>query len=159
DIAQDNEIGASQNSQFGIATTRRPDPNIKRPYTVEYSASIQRELARGASMTFGYFRREYHRLLYSENRAIGPDDYIPIVITNPIDGTPLKIYNLNPAKLGAIDIVDKNSSTNSRVYNGFEATFNARFHGAMLFGGFNSGRQVSNNCQVFVGQSLNGVAN
>jgi len=159
DIAQDNEIGASQNSQFGIAAVRRPDPNIKRPYTVEYSASIQRELARGVSATFGYFRRDYHRLFYSENQAIGPQDFIPLVITNPTDGTPLTVYSLSPAKLGVIDIVDKNSATNSRVYNGFEATFNARLRGATLFGGFNSGRQVSNNCQVLVGQNLNGVAN
>ncbi len=32
-------------------------------------------------------------------------------------------------------------------------------HGATLFGGFNSGRQVSNNCQGYVGQTLNGVTN
>jgi len=157
DIAQDNEIGPSQNSQFGIAVTRRPDPNIKRPYTMEYSASVQREIRRGVSATFGYFRRDYHRLFYSQNMAIGPQDYTPINITNPVDGTPLTIYNLNPAKLGAIDIVDRNSSTNSRVYNGIEATFNARLRGATLFGGFNTGRQVSNNCQAFVGQSLNSV--
>jgi len=157
DIAQDNEIGPSQNSQFGIAVTRRPDPNIKRPYTMEYSASVQREIRRGVSATFGYFRRDYHRLFYSQNMAIGPQDYTPISITNPIDGSPLTIYNLNPAKLGAIDIVDRNSSTNSRVYNGFEATFNARLRGATLFGGFNTGRQVSNNCQAFVGQMLNSI--
>ena len=157
DIAQDNEIGPSQNSQFGIAPVRRPDPNIKRPYNVEYSASVQRELTRGVSVSFGYFRRGYHRLIWSENLAAGPQDYTPIVITNPIDGTPLTIYNLNPAKLGAINIVDKNSSTNSRVYNGIEVTYNARLRRATLFGGINSGRQISNNCQVYVGQSLNSI--
>jgi hypothetical protein len=156
DIAQDNEIGPSQNSQFGIAVTRRPDPNIKRPYTLEYSASVQREVARGVSVTFGYFRRDYHRLFYSENRAIGPQDFTPIVITNPIDGAPLTVYSLSPAKLGAIDIVDKNSSTNSRVYNGIETTFNARIHGATFFGGFNTGRQISNTCQFFAGPNING---
>ena len=148
DIAEDNEIGPSQNSQFGIAVTRRPDPNIKRPYSMEYSASVEREVVRGVSVTVGYFRRDYHRLFYSDNIAIGPQDWSPIAITNPIDGTPLTVYSLNPAKVGAIDIVDKNSSTNSRVYNGIEATFSARIHGATLFGGFNSGRQVSNTCQV-----------
>jgi hypothetical protein len=161
DIAEDNEIGPSQNSQFGIAVTRRPDPNIKRPYSMEYSASVQRELKRGISATLGYFRRDYHRLLYSDNVAVRPQDYTPVVITNPVDGTPLTIYNLNPEKLGAIDIVDKNSSTNSRVYNGIEATFNARWRGATLFGGINSGRQVSNNCQLYVitGQTVNPVVN
>jgi hypothetical protein len=88
---------------------------------------------------------------------VSPQDYTPITITNPIDGSPITVYNLDPSKLGAINIVDKNSSTNSRVYNGIEATFNVRVHGVTLFGGFNSGRQVSNNCQVFVGQSLNSV--
>ena len=150
DIAQDNEIGASQNSLFGIAPVRKPDPNIKRPYTMEYSVSMQRELARGVSASLGYFRRDYHRLLWSENLAAGPQDYTPIVITNPIDGSPLTVYNLNPSKLGAINIVDRNSSTNSRVYNGIEATVNARLGAGTLFGGVNSGRQVSNNCQAFV---------
>ena len=154
DIAQDNEIGPSQNSQFGIAVTRRPDPNIKRPYTMEYSASVQREIRRGLSATLGYFRRDYHRLFYSQNMAAGLQDYTPINITNPVDGSPLTIYNLNPSKLGAIDIVDRNSSTNSRVYNGIEATFNARLRGATFFGGFNTGRQISSNCQVWVGQTL-----
>src|SRR5262249_15299101 len=157
DIAQDTEIGPSQNSQFGIAPVRKPDPNIKRPYNMEYSASIQREMARGVSVSFGYFRRGYHRLIWSENVAAGPQDYTPIVITNPIDGTPLTVYNLNPAKLGAINIVDKNSSTNSRVYNGIEVTYNARLRRATLFGGINSGRQISNNCQVYVGQILNSI--
>src|SRR6266850_5426547 len=98
DIAQDNEIGPPQNSQFGIVAVRRPDPNIKRPYTMEYSTSVQRELTRGVSVTLGYSRRDYHRLFYSQNQAIGPQDFTPIVITNPVDGTPLTIYNLNPAK-------------------------------------------------------------
>jgi hypothetical protein len=44
-VAQDDEIGLSQNSQFGVAPVRKPDPNIKRPYEMEYSASVQRELA------------------------------------------------------------------------------------------------------------------
>ena len=59
--------------------------------------------------------------------------------------------------MGAVNIVDRNSSTDSRVYNGIEATFNARLGAATLFGGVNSGRQISNNCQVFVGQTLNSV--
>jgi hypothetical protein len=157
DIAQDNEIGPSQNSRFGIAPVRNPDPNIKRPYTMEYSVSMQRELARGTSVTLGYFRRDYHRLIWSENVAAGPQDYMPVNITNPVDGSPLTVYNLNPAKLGAIDIVDRNSKTNSRVYNGIEATFNARLGLGTLFGGVNSGRQVSNNCQVWVGADLNSI--
>ena len=157
DIAQDNEIGASQNSQFGIASPRRPDPNIKRPYGLGYSASVQQELRRGVSVTFTYLRGDSHRLFYSENLAIGPQDFTPIVITNPVDQTPLTVYNLNPAKLGKIDIVDKNSSTNSRAYSGIEATFNARLRGATLFGGFSSGRQISNNCQVYVNQVLSSI--
>src|SRR5439155_24368813 len=94
-----------------------------------------------------------------ENPGNWPEELYSARHYKPTDGTPLTVYSLSPAKLGVIDIVDKNSATNSRVYNGFEATFNARLRGATLFGGFNSGRQVSNNCQVLVGQNLNGVAN
>jgi hypothetical protein len=154
DIAQDNEIGPSQNKNFGIAPERKPDPNIKRPYNNEFTASIQRQLVPGVAVTFGYYHRDYHRLFYSDNLALSPSDFTPITIANPMTGDPLTVYSLAKAKVGAIDIVDKNSDTNTRVYNGFELSFNARVHGANLFGGMTTDRTVSNYCQPYVGQRI-----
>jgi Carboxypeptidase regulatory-like domain len=154
-IAQDNEIGPSQNKSFGVKPERSPDPNIKRPYNNEFTASIQRQLVPGVAMTFGYYHRDYHRLFYSDNLALSPSDWTPIQITNPLDGSPLTVYSLARDKVGAIDIVDKNSDTNSRVYNGFELSFNARLpHGANAFGGLTTDRTVANNCQPYVGANI-----
>jgi Carboxypeptidase regulatory-like domain len=155
DIAQDNEIGPSQNASFGIAPERQPDPNLKRPYDDEFTGSIQRQLVPGVAVTVGYYHRAYHRLFYSDNLALSPSDWTPIQITNPLDGSPLTVYSLAANKVGAIDIVDKNSDTNSRTYNGFELSFNARLpHGANAFGGLTTERTVSNNCQPYVGQRI-----
>ncbi len=155
DIAQDNEIGLSQNASFGVKPERRPDPGIKRPYNNEFTASVQRQVAPGVAVTFGYYRRDYHRLFYSDNLAISPSDWTPIAITNPLDGSSLTVYSLAKDKVGAIDIVDSNSDTNSRTYNGFELSFNARLpRGANLFGGLTTDHTVSNNCQPYVGQRI-----
>ncbi len=54
-IAQENEIGPSNNLLFGRALTRRPDPDIKRDYNIEYSVIVQHQLfvARRASRPAG----------------------------------------------------------------------------------------------------------
>jgi hypothetical protein len=43
DIAQDNEIGPSNNRNLGTVgmPNRVPDPNLKRPYAWEYTAGVQ----------------------------------------------------------------------------------------------------------------------
>jgi hypothetical protein len=51
DIAQDNEIGPSNNRRFGQAPARRADPNIKREYDMQYSVSVDREVLTGLSVT------------------------------------------------------------------------------------------------------------
>ncbi len=149
DIAQDSEIGPSQNKSFGIAPERTPDPNIKRPYDNEYTASIQRQIVPGVAVTVGYFHRDYHRLFYSDNTALSPSDWTPITITNPLDGSPLTVYSLAKAKVGAVTIIDRNSDTNARTYNGIELSFQARVRDANVFGGLTMDKNVSNNCQPY----------
>jgi len=38
-------------------------------------------------------------------------------VPNPLGGDPVTLYNLNPAKASAVDILDQNSSSNYRKYN------------------------------------------
>jgi hypothetical protein len=45
-------------------------PEVQRPYNVEMSASIQRELMRGVSVTFTYGRRAYYNQIASVNPAL-----------------------------------------------------------------------------------------
>src|SRR5947207_6294384 len=39
-LAQDNEIGPSNNRNLGIIATRRPDPGLKRPYVIEDTLGV-----------------------------------------------------------------------------------------------------------------------
>ena len=54
DIAEDNEIGQSARSTFGVRAARDPDPDIRRPYQWTYSLSVQQQLARGVAFNAGY---------------------------------------------------------------------------------------------------------
>src|SRR5262249_56172822 len=112
-IAKTGEFGPSQNKTFGIKAPRRPADGIRRPYQIEMNASVQREILSGFSVNFSYFRRDYKRNFSTDNVAVAPSDYTALTLISPLDGTPVTVYNLNPLKLGVIDLADQNSPTNS----------------------------------------------
>jgi hypothetical protein len=150
DIAQNNEIGPV-NTPFNISgvSNRVPDPDIKRPYQWEYSAGVQRELRPGVSVSAGWVRRQFHRLFWTDNILVSHDDYTIVEIPNPLGASELiPIYNLNRAKQGQVQQIDRNSDLNRRWYNGFDFGFTARVKGANLYGGTSIGRQITVNCQV-----------
>jgi hypothetical protein len=150
DIAQDNEIGPV-NTPFNISgvSNRVPDPDIKRPYQWEYSAGVQREVRPGMSVSAGWVRRQFHRLFWSDNILVSHEDYTIVQIPNPLDASEMiPIYNLNRAKLGQVQQIDRNSDVNRRWYNGFDFGFTARVKGANLYGGTSIGRQITVNCEV-----------
>ena len=147
-VAQIGELGPSQNKTFGIKAARRPADGIRRPYQIEMNASVQRQLIQGLSVNVSYFRRDYKRLISTDNVAVAASDYTALTLASPIDGAPVTIYNLNPAKLGVVDLVDQNSTSNSRKYGGYDAGFNARVRKLNVFGGVSTGRTISNTCDV-----------
>jgi hypothetical protein len=149
-IAQDNEIGASSNSNFGLVPARRKDPHIKRPYNMEYSLGVDRQLFDRVSLTGAWYRRINDNLEKTVNTLLLPSDYASFTVANPASAQPLTIYNLNRTKLGLSDIIDTTSpdrSTRRQSYDGFEAAFNARLpHGTSLFGGWWTDRTISVGC-------------
>jgi len=150
DIAQDNEIGPSNNNSFGVRQSRNPDPNLQREYSVEYSGAFQHQLARGISASVAYYRRGFHRLQQQDNLLQGPGDYTPITIASPLNGEPLIVYNLNRAKQGLVDILDTNTVGDARTqtYNGIEVTGQARLGEGRLMGGWTHDRNVIKNCSL-----------
>jgi len=135
-------------ANFGVKPTQNFVEDIGRPYQIETNVSVQREIIPGASLTFSYFRRDYKNLIWSDNLAISPSDYTAFSVPNPLGGDPVTLYNLNPAKASAVDILDQNSTSNYRKYTGYDIGFNSRMRGLTLFGGISSGHQVANTCQV-----------
>ena len=100
------------------------------------------------SVSVGYFRRDYHNLVTSDNILIGPEDYTPVSIVSPLNGESITIYNLAASKRSAFEVVDKTSDDNTRIYNGFDVNGMARFGKGSVFGGVTVGKQADRTCDV-----------
>ena len=151
DVAQENEIGPSNNAAFGLPVfARRPDPEgLDREYDIETSLGIQHELLRGLSVSGSWFRRARHNELRSDNLRVGFSDYAPVDVLSPLDGRVFTVYNLDQSKRGLIDTVDTNSTNSdlrSRVYNGYELGVSGRMRGAQFFGGWTFDQLVDSQC-------------
>lgn len=150
DIAQDNEIGSSTNSKFGLAPEKRKDADLKRPFNREYNVAVDRQLLPNLSVTGAWFRRDVFDLAKVRNLLIAPSDYAAFQVANPLTNETLTIYNLNRAKLGLSDILDTTATDrtlNRRGYTGFEASFNVRLSkGAALFGGWWTDKNLTVAC-------------
>ena len=156
--AQYNEIGPVRNSNFGIPKgATRFDPTTPWPTNWEESASVVQQLFSTVSVTAAYYHREYFNQSLTRNVLVDPKaDYTANTITVPANaklpnggGQTVTVYNLNANKLGQVDSVSTYSTANTRVYNGFEFSANARLpHGAFLFGSVTKERSAVNNCDV-----------
>jgi hypothetical protein len=151
-IAQDSEIGPSNNASFGLpVTTVRPDPDIKREYDLEYTASVQHEVRRGLSVNAGYYRRGTYNQRRTQNNGWAPSDYTIVNVVSPLDGQILPVYNLNPALRANLDRTDYNSSDSDlrrRTYTADQHGFNERIRGAQFFGGWTIDRIVDVRCDA-----------
>ena len=151
-VAQESEMGPSNNSAFGLPVqTLRPDPDIKREYDLEYTASVQHQVRQGLSMNVGYFRRGTYNQRHTENNGWAPSDYTIVNVVSPLDGSVLPVYNLNPALRANVDRTDYNATDSDqrrRTYNGVQLGFNARVRGAQFFGGWTVDRIVDVRCDA-----------
>ncbi|HUR34822.1 MAG TPA: TonB-dependent receptor [Vicinamibacterales bacterium] len=148
-IAQDNEIGPSNNNNFGLAPARHPDTNIKRPFDLEYTVAVDRQVWSGVSVTAAWYRRDTHNTEQQVNLLVGVTDYASFQVPNPISGEPVTIYNLNRAKQGLVDLLDTTAAyADARAnYTGFELSFAARMpKGGNVFGGWSMDRTVTVSC-------------
>jgi len=149
DIAQNSEIGPSNDLSFGQRGARELDPNFQRENNWEWSASVQHEVLPGISLTTAWYRRVYKELWGTENTLLETTDYTLFQAPHPDDGTPIDVYNLNLSHRGLSVIRDFNSDTNSQVYQGFEVSFNARIPGGgTFFGGTTTERTLFNSCDT-----------
>ena len=117
DIAQENELGPSTNLNFGKPTNvTTPDPDLKRPYQLLYSAGVQHELLPGLSGSLNYYYRKYYRDFWEDNLATTHADYSIIPIADPRgNGETIPIYSIARSKLGVIDNHRFNSTENARA--------------------------------------------
>jgi len=153
DIAQDTEIGPSNNLNFLTSKpNRRPDPNLKRPFVREYTVGIQHQIFPGVALAGAWDFRQFRNLIVTRNALAGLSDYAPFTINNPLDNTPLTVFRLNNNKQGQVDLVDTTATDSDKArqtYQSFEANMNARLpKGAQVFGGVIFERTRSVTCDV-----------
>ena len=134
-------------ASFGAKPLQNPADGIRRPYQIETNLSVQREVVPGTSVTVSYFRRDYRNQIWSDNIAIDPSDYTAVPVPSPI-GEVVTVYNLNPAKASAFNLLDANSPTNYLKYTGFDVNFNSSMKGLQLFVGLSAGHPITNTCQA-----------
>jgi hypothetical protein len=132
-----------------------------RPWSKEFSTSVQHELMPRLGIDVGYFRRWFGNFLAIDNRATAASDFDTYSITAPVDarlpnggGYVISgLYNLNPSKFG---VASDNYTTfasdfgkQTETWNGMDFSVNARLaNGVTLQGGVSTGRTVTDNCEV-----------
>jgi hypothetical protein len=163
--AANGDCGPSDNALFGQLTpSAAVDPATHtgwghRPWSQEFSVSVQHEVAPRVSVDFGYFRRWYGNFTVVDNRAVGPADFNTYSITVPVDprlpqsGQVISgIYEVKPNKVGAVDnytTFADNYGNQIEHWNGFDFSVNARpRNGVVLQGGFSTGRTSTDNCDL-----------
>ena len=148
-IAQDVEIGAPQNSRFGLPVQTIRPQDVEREYDWVYNMGVQHELRRGFAVSANWYRRSANDIRRTVNTAISIDDYTPVEVFNPYTSEKFTFYNLNLDKRGQVDRIDTTSSDpelRSRTFNAAELGFKARYGRGAFFGGYTIDRQLSVNC-------------
>ena len=150
DIAQNDEIGPSTVSNFGIRAPRFQGADLGRPKNYEFSGSLQREVLPRLQVGVGFFRRTFLDIAAQDNTLVDSSDYSPLTIADPRgNGETITIYNLDRAKLGLTNPVDYNSKENREWWNGVEVSGNGRIGDAgRIYGGVTMGAGSQNLCEV-----------
>jgi hypothetical protein len=132
-IPQLSELGPS--TGFNLGTTNRYNPDVKRPYSLEYFAEFDRQLARNTVVSAGFYYRGNRRLVGSKNLAVPRESYIPIDVKENITGRNVTVYNQDPTKLGKFDVLWDNFSELDTTYKGVDLSINKRFANRWMLSG------------------------
>jgi hypothetical protein len=164
--ATNGECGPLSNLNFGKVnpTATRFDKEVLegwgvRPYNWSVSAGVQHQIADGASIDVGYFRRWYGNFNVVDNQLVGPEDYDPFCITAPRNDARLPnageqicgYYDLKPGKVGQsqnLVRLAKHYGEQTEIYNGVDASMTWRLSGLTLFAGISTGRVTTSQCFV-----------
>ncbi len=169
--AQDNRAtggdlcGAWDNALFGsLASATALNPKLLngwniRPFDWQFSASVQQQVVDRVSVEVGYSRRSWGNFTFTDNRAVGPNDFDTYTFTAPshpdlpTSGQPVSYTLLKPAAFGRVDnylTLASDYGDMSYYWQGIEGTVNSRMrNGLMLQGGFTTGAGYRDQCEIW----------
>ncbi len=146
------DVGPNPNPRFGLLNNITQDPNFKREYQWQYSAGLQQEISRGVTLNFNWYRTSDYEQPLVVNYAVPFSAWTPFQIANPLDGSPLTVYNLQPAYFGLTPVLYQTNAPRSLrhdTYTGFETSILARLpHGAFVVGGWTIEKQTDTACDI-----------
>jgi hypothetical protein len=154
------------NSNFGnpLQTTRVNPDVLKgwgvRPYDWQWGVSLQQEVLPRVSADISYNRRSWGNFFYTDNQAIGPEDFEQVTITAPRHpdleeggGYPVTFVVRNDRNpLGATDnyfTFASDYGDTTYYWHGVDVNVNARMANGLVFqGGTSSGGGVRDTCEI-----------
>jgi hypothetical protein len=153
------EIAANGNPQFGVLQGRTLDPNFKREYNLQWNVGVQQEVHKGITANFSWTLRKNYDPILVTNSAVPASAWIQTSIVNPLDGSSVPVFNLDPKYFGLSPVVyqtnSSDSSTKSDTYQGFETSLNARLpRNAFVFFGWTYDRILDKSCDQTTGSNL-----
>jgi hypothetical protein len=156
-------IGASPNPNFGQVNNISLNPNFNREFQFQYNLGVQQELTRGTTLTFNWNHMADYQQATVNNFAVPPSAWTQFTAVNPLNGTPLPIFNLSPQYSNVVPILNQTNSPQSlraNSYNGFSTTVVARLsHGAFVLAAWTIDRSLNRACDETtnpqVGAALN----
>ena len=157
--------GVWSNASFGDRnnlTTVNPDVLEGwgvRPWDWKFGVSVQQELLPRLSAEVSYNRRWFGNFFYTDNLALGPQDYDQVTITAPQHpdlpdggGYPVTFLVVKPENFNQTRnfyTFASDYGEDTRYWHGVDVTLNARTTwGLNLQGGTTTGRGVRNNCEI-----------
>ncbi|PWU03314.1 MAG: hypothetical protein C5B51_19215 [Terriglobia bacterium] len=149
-------LGPSTNPAFGsvsAGTGVHLDPNWHRDYNFQYNVSLQQQLANGVTLNASWYRRSQYQQTLVVNYAVPFSAWTPVSIVNPLDGSPITVYNLTKAAPSP-NLWQTNApqSLVKNVYTGFEASVVARLpHGMFGIFGWTIDRNLDRSCAQSAG--------
>jgi hypothetical protein len=148
----DGDVGPNPNPRFGLLNNITQDPHFKREYQWQYNVGVQQEVMRGVTLNFNWNRTSDYEQPLVINYAAPSSAWTPFQITNPLDGTPITVYNLQPAYFGLPPVLYQTNAPRSlrhNTYSGFETSGTARLpHGAFIFAGWTIEKQTDTACDI-----------
>jgi hypothetical protein len=132
-----------------------------RPGNYQVGVSLQRQVLPRVSVEAGYNRRWFDSFSLTDNRAVTPGDYNGYQITVPAD-TRLPggggyvipdLFDISPTAFGRTDNYISRTGNYGKAENywhGFNVQVNARLSRLTLQGGTNTGRAVTDVCDVII---------
>jgi hypothetical protein len=114
----------------GGAVGTHVDPNLKRPYSDQFSVNYEHQVWQDLRLGVAYYFRKKKNQIGATNLAVLPSDYTAVTqyndgtpIVNPLTNAPLTLFNLDLGKVGEFNSVITNiSELDDNSYHGVELT-------------------------------------